>query len=53
MADWPYTLSRSLQRLDQNGPPDRESHGLRAEADAIARTIEQHLGTVRIVGSMR
>ena len=52
VQDWPYTLRRSLQRLDQTTPRDGVPRRLHAEAGAMARTVEKHLGTVRITATI-
>jgi hypothetical protein len=50
--DWPHALRRSLQRFDRTTPPNPDPRHLLTEARVIAQAIEQHLGEVRIAGTI-
>jgi hypothetical protein len=50
--DWPHVLRRSLRCFDGTKPSNRNPRHLHAEARAITQAIEQHLGQVRIVGTI-
>jgi hypothetical protein len=50
--DWPHVLRKSLQRFDRTEPPNPDPRHLRTEARVITQAIEQHLGQVRIAGTI-
>jgi hypothetical protein len=50
--DWPYALRRSLRRFDRTKPPILDPRHLHTEARVITQAIEQHLGQVRIAGTI-
>jgi hypothetical protein len=52
VRDWPYVLRRSLQRFDRTEPRNPGPRHLHVEARVITQVIEQHLGQVRIAGTI-
>jgi hypothetical protein len=52
VRDWLYVLRRSLQRFDPTEPRDPDPRHLHTEARVITQALEQHLGQVRIAGTI-